>query len=249
MAVPVHNAFDEFQACIEAVLRNTRYPARIVVVDDASTDPRMLDLLDSLPGRGVEVMRSTENRGFVETANDVFDSTTGDVVLLNSDTLVPPGWLTRMVAAAIRQPKVATVTALSNNAGAFSAPEFGRRNDVPRWLTSDDVGRLIAQTSERIYPSGPTGNGFCMYFRRAALDEVGVFDAEAFPRGYGEENDFCMRSRAAGWKHLVDDSTYVMHDRSASFGGGAFGPGRSRSAGARRAMAGVPTPRPGLRAR
>ena len=219
VAVPVHNAFNEFQACIAAVLRNTRFPARILVADDASTDPRMLDLLDSLPGRGVDVMRSTKNRGFVETANDVFRSTTGDVVLLNSDTLVPPGWLTRMVAAAIRQPKVATVTALSNNAGAFSAPEFGRRNEVPSWLTSDNVGRLIAQTSGRIYPSGPTGNGFCMYFRRAALDEVGFFDSEAFPRGYGEENDFCMRSRAAGWKHVVDDSTYVLHDRSASFGG------------------------------
>ena len=79
-------------------------------------------------------------------------------------------------------------------------------------------GGWSPSSRERVYPEGPTGNGFCMLFKRAVLDEIGAFDAEGFPRGYGEENDFCMRARAAGWTHLVDDSTYVLHERSASFG-------------------------------
>jgi glycosyltransferase involved in cell wall biosynthesis len=110
------------------------------------------------------------------------------------------------------------VTALADNAGAFSAPEPGRANSLPDGVTGDQVGRAVAQAAERRYPRTPTGNAFCMLIRRDCLDEVGMFDAEAFPRGYGEENDFCMRARQQGWRHLVDDSTFVLHSRSASFG-------------------------------
>src|SRR5690606_31881318 len=68
------------------------------------------------------------------------------------------------------------------------------------------------------YPKVPTGNGFCMYVRRDCLNEVGLLDADAFPRGYGEENDFCMRAGRAGWTHVIDDATLIYNVRSASFG-------------------------------
>ena len=57
-----------------------------------------------------------------------------------------------------------------------------------------------------------------MYIRREVFDRVGYFDERSFPRGYGEENDLCMRARAAGMVHLIDDATFVYHQRSASFG-------------------------------
>jgi GT2 family glycosyltransferase len=57
-----------------------------------------------------------------------------------------------------------------------------------------------------------------MYLRRAALDAIGDFDAETFGRGYGEENDWCMRSSAAGWKHVLCDDAFVAHLGNASFG-------------------------------
>src|SRR3546814_8543711 len=60
--------------------------------------------------------------------------------------------------------------------------------------------------------------GFCMYIRRAMLEDVGLFDERAFPVGYGEENDLCMRAIDAGWHHLVDPGVFVQHARSASFG-------------------------------
>jgi glycosyltransferase involved in cell wall biosynthesis len=67
-------------------------------------------------------------------------------------------------------------------------------------------------------PSVPTGNGFCLYIRRDCLEATGGLDEAAFPRGYGEENDFCMRAGRIGWRHLIDDRTIVFHARSASFG-------------------------------
>jgi glycosyltransferase involved in cell wall biosynthesis len=64
----------------------------------------------------------------------------------------------------------------------------------------------------------PTSVGFCMAIRRAALDRVGLFDEQAFGPGYGEENDFCMRARHAGWKHLLCGDVFVLHAGSTSFG-------------------------------
>ena len=69
-----------------------------------------------------------------------------------------------------------------------------------------------------------------MYVRRDCLDAVGGLDAEAFPRGYGEENDFCMRAGRSGWEHVIDDATLIYHVRSASFGaekGGLIFQGRA----------------------
>ena len=60
-----------------------------------------------------------------------------------------------------------------------------------------------------------------MYIRRAALADVGLFDADAFGRGYGEENDFCLRASARGWRHLLACDTFVYHEGAVSFGAGA----------------------------
>ena len=57
-----------------------------------------------------------------------------------------------------------------------------------------------------------------MYVRRQAFDAVGCFDEDSFPRGYGEENDFCQRAAEAGLVNLIDDASFVRHDRAASFG-------------------------------
>ncbi|MFC7694964.1 glycosyltransferase family 2 protein [Paeniroseomonas aquatica] len=84
------------------------------------------------------------------------------------------------------------------------------------------MARLVRHSALALWPSVPTGNGFCLYIRRTCLDAVGAFDTAAFPRGYGEENDFCMRAGRAGFENLVDDRTYVWHRRSASFGQSRF---------------------------
>jgi GT2 family glycosyltransferase len=60
-----------------------------------------------------------------------------------------------------------------------------------------------------------------MYVRRAALADIGAFDAESFGRGYGEENDFCLRASARGWRHLLACDTFVYHEGSVSFGASA----------------------------
>ena len=218
--IPVYNAPEELGACIASVLRNTWGRFRLILIDDASPDPKVADILRARVGTpGVEMHRNPENLGFTRTINRGIElAGRADVVFLNSDTEVPPNWLRNLRLAAYSRARVGSVSPFSNNAGAFSAPVMGESNPLPDWLDLDALGRVAAQGSLRLHPEVPTSHGFCMYVRRDCLDEMGRLDAEAFSRGYGEENDFCMRSGRAGWVHLLDDATLVYHVRSASFG-------------------------------
>ena len=67
--------------------------------------------------------------------------------------------------------------------------------------------------------------GFCLFLRRAALEAIGDFDQATFGRGYGEENDFCLRAAGHGWRNVLCDDAYVVHRGGASFGPAGLGPG------------------------
>lgn len=217
--IPVYNAVDEVADCLAALKQNTQQPCRVIIINDASPDPAVAELLAQYASQWpFECYHNPENLGFTRTVNrGLALAGRSDVVFLNSDTRVTPGWLRRLRLTAYSDEKIGTVTPYSNNAGAFSAPVAGT-NDLPENVSLDSWARAIAQGSAHLHPEVPTGNGFCLYIRRDCLDAVGLLDAEAFPRGYGEENDFCMRAGQQGWRHLIDDATYIYHVRSASFG-------------------------------
>lgn len=217
--IPVHNAHDAVRDCLESVICRTPVPYKLIIIDDASTDPRIRPLLSAFArdAAHVRVVFNDQNRGYTATINKGCElAETDDVVLLNSDTRVTCGWLTKMAACAKSDARIATVTPLSNAAGVFSVPVRNRVNPIPAGLSIDDMGRLVERMSPGLRPRVPTGNGFCFYVSRAALDAVGGFDAVNFPRGYGEENDFCMRAEKKGFIHVIDDATFIYHQRSGS---------------------------------
>jgi GT2 family glycosyltransferase/glycosyltransferase involved in cell wall biosynthesis len=219
VVIPVFNAPDAFERCLRSVLRHTTVPYRLLVMDDGSNDPRIAALLARAAEHPhVEVVRSEENRGFTRTVNAALEATGDDVVLLNSDADVGPGWLQGLVLAAHSADRVGSATPFSNDAGAFSAPSRESDNPLPAGMTTADAARAVRYGSRRELPRIPTGHGFCLYLRRRALEEVGHLDEVSFPRGYGEENDWCIRALSAGFQHILDDRTYVRHEGSASFG-------------------------------
>src|SRR5262249_17480895 len=79
------------------------------------------------------------------------------------------------------------------------------------------LDNLFAATNAGKAVDLPTAVGFCMYIRRDALASLGLFDAERFGRGYGEENDFCMRAGKAGWRNILAGDTFIYHNGSVSF--------------------------------
>lgn len=220
IVVPVHDAPELVERCLDSVLTQTTGRARLIVVDDASPDPRIAPLLGHYAGIArVEVLRNESNRGFTATANRGIDAAgAADVVLLNADTEVGPNWLAGLRRAAYCADDVGSATAVSDNAGAFSVPELERANELPSGWSFEQAARVLWHEAGLAYPALPTGNGFCLYIRRTVIDKVGKLDESAFPQGYGEENDFCQRAAQAGLRHLVVGGVLVRHARSASFG-------------------------------
>ncbi|MGH7155231.1 MAG: glycosyltransferase family 2 protein, partial [Acetobacteraceae bacterium] len=223
VVIPVYRGLAETRRCIESVLADpNRPPGRIIVVDDVSPERALSAWLNTMREAGrIILVRNTRNQGFVASANIGMQAAgTHDVALLNSDTEVPPGWLPRLAGHAYAAPRIASVSPFSNNATicgyptvAGGEPAFG----LP--VSAIDVACRAANAGRRV--EVPTTVGFCMYLRRDALNDVGLFDVSAFGRGYGEENDFCLRASARGWRHMLACDTFVFHQGNVSFGVGA----------------------------
>lgn len=136
---------------------------------------------------------------------------------MNSDTIVNRNWLDKLQRAAYSSPDVATVTPFSNNATICSIPNFLENNQIPANFEIQSFGEFIENVSLRYYPEIPTAIGFCMYIKRTVIQQVGFFDEKNFGKGYGEENDFCMRAIRMGYKNILDDSTFIYHKGGESF--------------------------------
>lgn len=224
--VPVFNGTQVLKPCFDSLLRTLPDEACVHVVDDASPDPAVAPLIDAFVRDArcrTGVTRHSRNLGFVETVNRAMAGASGNVVLLNSDTLTTPGWLQALARCAGSDPSIATATPWSNNAEICSVPEFCKSNPVPADV--DRVAEAVARTATGPYPDLPTGVGFCMLIRRAVLIALGSFDFATFGRGYGEENDFCRRAAGHGWRNVLCHDAYVAHVGHASFANENLAPG------------------------
>nr|WP_301287256.1 glycosyltransferase [Sphingobium sp. OAS761] len=220
--VPVYNAPEAVERCLNSVLARTDLTRnRVLMINDGSSDARVQPLLDRFARNpGFHLLVNPQNMGYTRTINrGIKWAGDDDILLLNSDTIVHDGWIEGMQKVAFGTPKTGTVTAMGDNSGAFSFPTANVVNPIPEGMSHDEwAKRVIAFTRESDPIDVPTGNGFCMYVRRDLMDHIGLFDEETFPRGYGEENDFCMRTIKAGWKNFISPHAYVFHQRTASFG-------------------------------
>lgn len=217
--IPIYNAYEDSKKCIESVLQKTTQPYEIILINDNSTDKRINELLEFFNEKdNITVINNEINKGFVKNVNIGIKHSEHDVVLLNSDTVVTDKWLEKLKIAAYKNKNIGTVTPISNNAGAFSAPKFAVRNRIPNYLSLSEMANIVEKSSNKIFMETPTGNGFCMYIKRDTINSVGFFD-EIFGKGYCEENDYCMRAKDEGWINIIDDHTYIFHNESSSFQG------------------------------
>lgn len=221
--VCVHNALEDVQRCLSSLIRHTLPPYNLILVDDGSDEATRSYLKTFAAGQGAQLVRNEEARGYTCAANQGLRAATGDcVVLMNSDTVATPDWLDRMAMCAESDSAIGMVGPLSNTASWQSIPEVEQDGDwaanpLPEGMTVDEMAILVAAHSARLYPRIPFLNGFCLYIKRALLEQIGYFDEEAFGRGYGEENDYCLRARKAGWQLAVADDTYIYHAQSKSY--------------------------------
>ncbi|MGA9866222.1 MAG: glycosyltransferase, partial [Acetobacteraceae bacterium] len=231
--IAVHGAPAATLACIASVMASRPRPARLIVVDDATPEPDLARALDALFARGrIALIRNPTPLGFPGAANAglrMAASVGRDAVLLNSDTLVPRGWLEALRACAHGAPDIGTVTPLSNSAGIVSYPGPDGTNPTPDLAETRRLAGLARRANTGTVVDIPVGVGFCLYIRGDCLRATGLLRADLFAQGYGEENDFCLRARDLGWRHVAAPGVFVTHIGGQSFGtaGGAL---RARNA-------------------
>lgn len=221
VVLPVYKGYDETLAAIYHALKSREgEPYGLLVVNDTSPDPELTAKMDELAGKGLfDYHVNSSNLGFVRSVNLALERLTDDkdVILLNSDAYVFPGWFGRLIAHADRDPLAATITPLSNNATILSYPITNQDNHLALELSPQELDEIAASVNAGLVTETPTGVGFCMYMRRSVIKEIGVLDDRAFKVGYGEENDFCMRAIGAGYRNLVATDVFVFHKGSVSF--------------------------------
>lgn len=210
--VPVYEGVNYVRDLLRSVRRNTDYPYRILLIDDSANDATHAALLAlAADDDRVELHRNERNVGFVATCNRGMEMARGEYVcLMNSDVIVAPGWLSRMVRCAESDSRIAIVNPLSNMCVNLSVP-------MAPGLNLNTMAQRVASVSRRRYPDITTAVGFCMLLKRRYVEQLGGFDP-VYGRGYCEESDLCMRYTEAGLRVVAADDAFVYHKGCGSFG-------------------------------
>ncbi len=222
--VCVHNAPEDVTRCLQSVLEHTLPPYSLILVDDGSDEETQEYLKAFADSQGARLIRHEQAKGYTCAANaGLRVSEAPWAILLNSDTIVTPYWIDRMMVCALSQANIGLVGPLSNTASWQSIPRVDdgdgdwADNVLPEGITPAQMALLLADASPRRYPKVGFLNGFCYMVRKDMRDEIGLFDEETFGAGYGEENDYCLRAHKAGWELAVADDVYVYHAQSKSY--------------------------------
>ena len=215
--IPVYNSIHIVKQCIDAVLKRTSWPYHLYIVDDAS-DERTNDELNRIQmanKRDITLIQNSKNKGFAASVNVGIKAGSGQYVcLLNSDVLVTPLWLTKMLMAHKADPRNQIVCPATNNTAIVNIP-------LSPGASYLQMNRIFESFAVRRYPEiMPTG--FCFLFPRDLLDKIGHFD-EAY-QNFGEESDFWMKTihyvdgnKFPRYRAVMADDTYVFHERGSSF--------------------------------
>lgn len=209
-------------------------PHAVVVVDNASTDGVAAMVRRDFPA--VTLIDAGANLGFARANNRGVQATSSDLVLLlNPDTVVPPGAIDAMVARMDRSPEVAALGPrlvdghgrAELSFGSMYGPISEARRKAALALDARGVGpvRAAIERATRRERSVDWVSGACLLVRRAAGDAAGWLDERYFM--YAEDVDFCAALRAGGGQVLFSPVAEVVHLRGRS---GAARPGPTRQA-------------------
>lgn len=217
--IPVYKGKEETIACVQSVLASLSSGVILQFVNDCSPDLDLVEWLEEqVDNETVFLIHHIENMGFPCAVNTGMQAWPGyDVILLNSDTLVPKGWIDCLIKAAYCSEDIGTVTPFSNDASIFSYPYHDKENPVPTLTSVQNFMQYLQKIHKNKVIDVPTGHGFCLFIRHDCLSQIGLFREELFAQGYGEENDFCMRAQHLGWRHVLAADVFVGHKGGVSF--------------------------------
>ncbi len=187
--------------------------AEIIVVDNASSDgsPDMVRREFS----GVRLIANDANAGFARANNQGIAASAGrHVLLLNSDTRVPPDSLRQIVSFMDQHPEAGACSPrLVTPDGQPQAFAFGG-DPTLLYLLRRGVASLLLRKPLHDWSTSETRqvdwvSGACLMARREAIEQIGMLDEDIFM--YFEDNDWCLRIRKGGWKIYYCPEVSITH--------------------------------------
>jgi GT2 family glycosyltransferase/2-polyprenyl-3-methyl-5-hydroxy-6-metoxy-1,4-benzoquinol methylase len=214
-------ALDELaytRLCLESIRKHTHLPHEMIVVDNGSTRgaacadaPGVDGTVEWLESQSdVKVIRNPTNLGFARAADQGLRAAQGEnLLLLNNDTVVTPGWLRRLLEHLHSSPDVGMVGPLTNFASGEQQIPVPYQDLTGVEGFAWDLGRRqrgrAAETDRLV--------GFCLAMKREMIEKIGLLD-EQFEVGCFEDDDICRRAMAAGYRLLVCHDAFVAVRRS-----------------------------------
>lgn len=205
--IPIWNNLEYTRDCLDALVKHTTYPYRLILIDNASDAPTR-DYLDAFEREAtqhgtpeVTLIRNSQNLGYVKAINQgLHMSDAPYVCAFNNDTVPTAGWLERMVDFAVGHKDVGLVN-----------PVCGGHRD----MTIDAYALKLAK-NKGLYHEVNQCQGYCMLIKREVIEKIGYLD-EAFGIGGYDDTDYSMRAYKAGYRCVSIRDAYVYHREHASF--------------------------------
>ena len=222
--VVTYNSATEIGPCLDSLVGHTEpFPTTITVVDNASSDGTAGMVRARWPG--VQVIESPTNAGFSRANNLGIRATGGDyVLLLNPDTVAPPGAIQTLVRGLAAHPDAAIAGARLLSEHGFPELSWGDPigpwNELKRKVFSTLYHRKIRSIVRKVDQLSRQArevswvSGACMVIRRPDLEAVGLLDERFFM--YTEDVDLCIAMTKRGRTVLYVAGAELLHYRGRS---------------------------------
>ncbi|MEO8130924.1 MAG: glycosyltransferase, partial [Bryobacteraceae bacterium] len=210
-----YNCEEFIEPCLDSVARNTAWPNyEIILIDNNSSDgTRAIIQKYAAADERIRLTLSAENLGFAGGNNVAAREASGEyLIFLNPDTVLPHGWMSRMVRHCERDRSIGAVASVTNFSGNESKINF----DYSNVLQMEKFAQALANEKAGQATDIAVAALYCVLVPRAIWTEVGELDA-GFQIGMFEDDDFSLRIRTAGYRVVAADDCFIHH-----FGNGSF---------------------------
>jgi len=204
LIIVTYNQLEYTKGCIASIEKNTPYPHRIIVVDNASGEDTLAYLRALEKEQRIVLIANTVNEGWVKAVNRGIASSDAEYVcVMNNDLICYPGWLDEMVRVAKMDPKIGLVN-----------PEWELPKRYP--FGREIYIRTVIRAGAGKYIETDWARGFCFLITRALLRRIGGFDLEFSP-GYYDDWDYSVRAIKSGFIVARAHGAFVWHFKNITY--------------------------------
>ena len=208
--IPIWDQLEFTRDCVKSIVENTKYPFRLILIDNGSAQKTQIYLRSLLnqPNPEVRLIRNEENLGFVKAVNQGLKASDAPYIcVMNNDTVAADGWLAEMIDVADSNQAIGLINPSSNNLG----------QNPP--ATDSAAIKKFAEGLRKFkghYIELGAALGFCMLIKRDVFKKLGYFD-EAYGIGNFEDTDYSRKAVSSGYLCVRAKASYVYHRISKSF--------------------------------